>query len=69
MIYNSPSVLPDRSVRREVGLVPGAIHYVTRQYMFSRERRNVVDDFFCANQEGGMVRETNFSHSTPIKCI
>ncbi|GMF22950.1 unnamed protein product [Phytophthora fragariaefolia] len=65
-----PSGLPpDRGVRHEIDLVPGTKCCVTRQWPSPRERCDVIDAFFRAKNEAGLVRESKAPHSTPTLCI
>ncbi|GMF37200.1 unnamed protein product [Phytophthora fragariaefolia] len=62
-----PSGLPpDRGVRHEIDLVPGTKYCVTRQWPLTREQCDVIDTFFRAKHEAGLVRESKSPHSTPI---
>ncbi|GMF49847.1 unnamed protein product [Phytophthora fragariaefolia] len=61
-----PSGLPpDRGVRHEIDLVPGTKYCVTRQWPLPREQCDVIDAFFRAKYEAGLVRESKSPHSTP----
>ncbi|GMF49457.1 unnamed protein product [Phytophthora fragariaefolia] len=65
-----PSGLPpDRGVRHEIDLVPGTKYCVTRQWPLPRERCDVIDAFFRAKHEAGLVRESKSPHSTPTFCV
>ena len=65
-----PSVLPpDRGVRHEIDLVPGTKYCVTRQWPLPKEQCDVIDDFFRAKHEAGMVRKSKSTHSTPTFCV
>ena len=56
--HDTPSVLsPDRGVRHEIDLAPGTKYCVTRQWPFPKKQCDVIDDFFRAKHEAGMVRE------------
>ena len=67
---NLPSELPpDRGVRHEIDLVPGAKYCVTRQWPLPKEQCDVIDEFFRAKYEAGMVRESKFPHSSPTFCV
>ncbi|GMF60065.1 unnamed protein product [Phytophthora fragariaefolia] len=64
-----PSGLPpDRGVRHEIDLVPGTKYCVTRQWPLPREQCDVIDAFFRAKHEAGLVRESKSPHSTPTFC-
>ena len=68
--HDPPSVLPpDRGVRHEIDLLPGTKYYVTRQWSLPKEKCDVIDDFFRAKHEAGMVRESKSPHSTPTFCV
>ncbi|GMF41703.1 unnamed protein product [Phytophthora fragariaefolia] len=61
-----PSGLPpDRGVRHEIDLVPGTKYCVTKQWPLPREQCDVIDAFFRAKHEAGLVRESKSPHSTP----
>ncbi|GMF35060.1 unnamed protein product [Phytophthora fragariaefolia] len=61
-----PSGLPpDRGVRHEIDLVPGTKYCVTRQCPLPREQCDVIDAFYRAKHEAGLVRESKSPHSTP----
>ncbi|POM62175.1 Pol protein, partial [Phytophthora palmivora] len=65
-----PSQLPpDRGVRHEIDLVPGAKYCVTRQWPLPREQCEVIDAFITERAKSGMVRESKFPHSTPTFCV
>ncbi|GMF16152.1 unnamed protein product [Phytophthora fragariaefolia] len=65
-----PSGLPpDRGVRHENDLVPGTKYCVTRQWPLPREQCDVIDAFFRAKHEAGLVRESKSPHSTPTFCV
>ncbi|GMF54573.1 unnamed protein product [Phytophthora fragariaefolia] len=65
-----PSGLPsDRGVRHEIDLVPEAKYCVTRQWPLPREQCDVIDAFFRAKHEAGLVRESKSPHSTPTFCV
>ena len=65
-----PSGLPpDRGVRHEIDLVPGTKYCVTRQWPLPREQCDVIDAFFRAKHEAGLVRESKSPHSTPTFCV
>ena len=53
-------LLPDSGVRHEIDLVPGTKHCVELQWTFANEQCDVIDDFFRAKHEAGMVSEVNF---------
>ncbi|KAG3059395.1 hypothetical protein PI124_g23017 [Phytophthora idaei] len=56
---------PDRGVRHEIDLVLGIKYCVTRQWPLPKEQCGVIDSFFRAKHETGMVRESKSPHSTP----
>ncbi|GMF55668.1 unnamed protein product [Phytophthora fragariaefolia] len=60
---------PDRGVRHEIDLVPGTKYCVTRQWPLPRLQCDVIDAFFCAKHEAGLVRESKSPHSTPTFCV
>ncbi|GMF57285.1 unnamed protein product [Phytophthora fragariaefolia] len=65
-----PSGLPpDRGVRHEIDLVPGTMYCVTRQWPLPREQCGVIDRFFRAKHEAGLVRESKSPHPTPTFCV
>ncbi|GMF55629.1 unnamed protein product [Phytophthora fragariaefolia] len=65
-----PSGLPpDRGVRHEIDLVPGTKYCVTRQWPLPREQCDVIDAFFRAKHEAGLMRESKSPHSTPTFCV
>ncbi|KAG2795045.1 hypothetical protein PC129_g22309 [Phytophthora cactorum] len=56
---NPPMDLPpDRGVRHEIDLVPGSKYCVTRQWPLPKEQCDVIDAFFRAKHEAGLVRES-----------
>ncbi|GMF63276.1 unnamed protein product [Phytophthora fragariaefolia] len=67
VVSNEPpsGLPPDRGVRHEIDLVPGTKYCVTRQWPLPREQCDVIDAFFRAKHEAGLVRESKSSHSTP----
>ncbi|GMF42376.1 unnamed protein product [Phytophthora fragariaefolia] len=65
-----PSGLPpDRGVRHEIDLVPGTKYCVTRQWPLPREQCDVIDAFFRAKHEAGLVCESKSPHSTHTFCV
>ena len=60
---------PDRGVRHEIDLVPGTKYCVTRRWPLPKEQCDVIDAFFRAKHEAGMVRESKSPHSTPTFCV
>ncbi|KAG2995543.1 hypothetical protein PC121_g17717 [Phytophthora cactorum] len=67
---NPPMGLPpDRGVRLEIGLVPGTKYCVTRQWLLPKEQCDIIDAFFRAKHEAGLVRESKSPHSTPTFCV
>ncbi|KAG4053207.1 hypothetical protein PC123_g11641 [Phytophthora cactorum] len=50
-------LLPDRGVRREIDLTPGAKYCVTRQWSLPRDQTEAVDAFFERRHQAGHVRE------------
>ncbi|POM73082.1 Pol protein [Phytophthora palmivora] len=60
---------PDRGVRDEIDLVPGAKYCVTRQWPLPKEQCDVIDAIFRAKHEAGLVRESKSPHSTPTFCV
>ena len=70
MCHDPSSVLPpDRGVRHEIDLVPGTKYCVTRQWPLPKEQCNVIDEFFGAKHEAGMVRESKSPHAIPTFCV
>ena len=64
--HDPPSVLPpDRGVRHEIELVPGTKNCVTLQWPLPKEQRDVIDEFFRAKHQAGMVGESKSLHSSP----
>ncbi|RAW20449.1 hypothetical protein PC110_g23109 [Phytophthora cactorum] len=67
---NPPMGLPpDRGVRHEIDLVLGTKYCVTRQCPLPKEQCGVIDAFFRAKHEAGLVRESKSPHSTPTFCV
>ncbi|KAG2879687.1 hypothetical protein PC118_g23445 [Phytophthora cactorum] len=67
---NPPMGLPpDRGVRHEIDLVPGTKYCVTRQWPLPKEQCDVIDAFFRAKHEAGLVRESKSPHSTSTFCV
>ncbi|KAL7994044.1 hypothetical protein Plhal703r1_c58g0163881 [Plasmopara halstedii] len=61
-----PWIIPrDRDVRHEIDLVLKTEFCVTRQWYLPKEHCDVIDDFFRAEFDAGMVRESKSPHSTP----
>ncbi|GMF46739.1 unnamed protein product [Phytophthora fragariaefolia] len=52
-----------------IDLVPGTKYCVTRQWPLPREQCDVIDAFFRAKHEAGLVRESKSPHSTPTYCV
>uniref|UniRef100_H3GPY2 Integrase catalytic domain-containing protein n=1 Tax=Phytophthora ramorum TaxID=164328 RepID=H3GPY2_PHYRM len=71
VVSNDPSsgLPPYRGVRHEIDLVPGTKYCVTRQWSLPREQCDVIDAFFRAKHEAGMVHESKSPHSTPTFCV
>ena len=68
--HDPPSVLPpDRGVRHKIDLVPGSKYCVQRQLPLPKEQCDVIDDFFRAKHEAGIVCESKSLHSTPTFCV
>ncbi|POM66965.1 LOW QUALITY PROTEIN: Pol protein [Phytophthora palmivora] len=67
--HQPPQLPPDREVRHEIDLVPGAKYYVTRQWPLPREQCEVIDAFFAEKAKSGMVRESKSPHSAPTFCV
>ena len=42
---------------------------MSRQRPLPKEQGDVIDDFFRAKHEAGMVRESKSPHSTPTFCV
>ncbi|KAG3130042.1 hypothetical protein PI124_g19861 [Phytophthora idaei] len=55
---------PDRGVRHEIDLVLGTKYCVTRQWPLLNEQCDVIDAFYRAKYEAGLVRESKSPHST-----
>ncbi|KAG3193349.1 hypothetical protein C6341_g230 [Phytophthora cactorum] len=67
---NPPMGLPpDRGERHEIDRVPGTKYCVTRQWPLPKEQCDVIDAFFRAKHEPGLVRESKSPHSTPTFCV
>lgn len=65
-LLNPPAILfPDRGIRHDIGLVPGTKYCVTQQWPLPKEKCDVIDEFFRAKHEAGMVLESKSPHSTP----
>ncbi|GMF27419.1 unnamed protein product [Phytophthora fragariaefolia] len=65
-----PAVLPpDRGVRHEIDLVPGAKYCVTRQWPLPRDQVEAIDAFFESRRQAGHVRESLSPHSSPTFCV
>ncbi|KAG3117323.1 hypothetical protein PI124_g3389 [Phytophthora idaei] len=62
-------LLPDRGVCHEIDLVPGIKYCVTRQWPLPKEQWDVIDVFFRAKHEAGLVRESKSPDSTPTFCV
>ncbi|GMF53880.1 unnamed protein product [Phytophthora fragariaefolia] len=67
-ILKNPSD-PFYPVIREYQEVPGAKYCVIRQWPLPREQCDVIDAFYRAKHEAGLVRESKSPHSTPTFCI
>ncbi|GMG15863.1 unnamed protein product [Phytophthora fragariaefolia] len=67
--YLDLTILTELSVHHEIDLVPGTKYCVRRQWPLPREQCDVIDAFFRAKHEGGLVRESKTPHSTPTFCI
>ncbi|KAL4092919.1 hypothetical protein PRIC1_011908 [Phytophthora ramorum] len=65
-----PAALPpDRGVRHEIDLVPGAKYCVTRQWSLPRDQVEAIDAFFEGRRQAGHVRESLSPHSSPTFCV
>ncbi|KAG6587032.1 reverse transcriptase [Phytophthora cinnamomi] len=65
-----PATLPpDRGVRDEIDLVPGAKYCVTRQWPLPRVQVEAIDAFFESRRQAGHVRESLSPHSSPTFCV
>ncbi|GMF29852.1 unnamed protein product [Phytophthora fragariaefolia] len=65
-----PAALPpDRGVRHEINLVPGAKYCVTRQWPLPRDQVEVIDAFFEGRRQAVHVRESLSAHSSPTFCV
>ncbi|KAG6578261.1 reverse transcriptase [Phytophthora cinnamomi] len=65
-----PATLPpDRGVRHEIDLVPGAKYCVTRQWPLPRDQVEAIDAFFESRRQAGHVRESLSPHSSPTFCV
>ncbi|GMF43598.1 unnamed protein product [Phytophthora fragariaefolia] len=61
-----PAALPpDRGVRHEIDLVPGAKYCVARQWPLPRDQAEAIDAFFEGRRRAGHVRESLSPHSSP----
>ncbi|GMF37902.1 unnamed protein product [Phytophthora fragariaefolia] len=60
---------PDRGVRHEIDLSPGTKYCVTKPWPLLREQCDVIDAFFRAKHEAGLMRESKSPHSTPTFCV
>ena len=68
--HDIPSNLPpDRGVHHEIDLVLGTIYCVTRKLPLPKEQCDVIDEFFRAKHESGMVQEIKSLHFTPTICV
>ncbi|RAW34855.1 hypothetical protein PC110_g8837 [Phytophthora cactorum] len=68
--FSVPAALPpDRGVRQEIDLVPGAKYFVTRQWPFPRDQVEAIDAFFESHRQAGHVRESLSPHSSPTFCV
>ncbi|KAG3026234.1 hypothetical protein PC120_g6043 [Phytophthora cactorum] len=65
-----PAVLPpDRGVRHEIDLTPGAKYCVSRQWLLPRDQTEAIDAFFESHRRAGHVRESVSPHSSPNFCV
>ncbi|KAE9332909.1 hypothetical protein PF008_g14710 [Phytophthora fragariae] len=65
-----PAALPpDRGVRHEIDLVPGAKYCVTRQWPLPRDQVEAIDAFFEGRRQAGHVRESLPPRSSPTFCV
>ncbi|KAE9046611.1 hypothetical protein PR002_g1561 [Phytophthora rubi] len=65
-----PAALPpDRGVRYEIDLMPGAKYYVTRQWPLPRDQVEAIDAFFEGRRQAGHVRGSLSPHSSPTFCV
>ncbi|KAE8908795.1 hypothetical protein PF005_g8204 [Phytophthora fragariae] len=65
-----PAALPpDRGVRHEIDLVPGAKYCVTRQWPLPRDQVEAINAFFEGRRQAGYVRESLSPHSSPTFCV
>ncbi|KAG2872189.1 hypothetical protein PC114_g26516 [Phytophthora cactorum] len=65
-----PTVLPpDRGVRHEIDLMPGAKYCVTRQWPLPRDQTEAIDAFFESRRRAGHVRESVSPYSSPTFCV
>ncbi|KAG6609076.1 reverse transcriptase [Phytophthora cinnamomi] len=65
----SASLPPDRGVRHEIDLVPGAKYCVMRQWLLPRDQVEAIDTFFESRWQAGHVRESLSPHSSPTFCV
>ncbi|KAG3144597.1 hypothetical protein C6341_g18690 [Phytophthora cactorum] len=66
----APAILPpDRGVRREIDLTPGAKYCVTRQWPLPRDQTAAIDAFFESRHRAGHVRESVTPHCSPTFCV
>ncbi|KAG3092187.1 hypothetical protein PC121_g3624 [Phytophthora cactorum] len=65
-----PAVLPpDRGIRHDIDLTPGAKYCITRQWPFPRDQTEAIDAFFESHRRAGHVRESVSPHSSPTFCV
>ena len=60
---------PDRGIRHEIDLVPGAKYCVTRQWPLPREQVDAIDAFFEGRRKSNHVRESKSPHCSPTFCV
>ncbi|KAE9241494.1 hypothetical protein PF004_g7023 [Phytophthora fragariae] len=60
---------PDRGVRYEIDLMPGAKYYVTRQWPLPRDQVEAIDAFFEGRRQAGHVHGSLSPHSSPTFCV
>ncbi|KAG2922793.1 hypothetical protein PC117_g15885 [Phytophthora cactorum] len=71
VVYKNPpmGLPPVRGLRHEIDLDPGTKYCVTRQWPLPKEQCDVIDAFFRAKHEAGLVRGSKSPHSTPTLCV
>jgi hypothetical protein len=60
---------PDRGIRHEIKLKPGAGYATVRQWALPAEQSDFIDEFFAKKHAAGLVRESVSPHSAPTFCV